>query len=207
MQVDPVARHGERFEGDDDSPEPQWDEADWDEDSAATRRLGLSDALRGLGLALGAGLLIALAGVGTVVVLVVASLGPSHRNGPGEGRNSRHLPVTATPAADLQAGTIVRVRASRLANAHGAIIAMCAAEAEIADRGVIAACDLAHRNLVPVHQGKVVRSFRVSRSITLQHGRQVQCASRPGSCVLMVASAENYDRSGFAPLTFLDGGG
>lgn len=183
-----------------------WDEREWDEDTAETRRLGPSDALRGAALALAAGLLIALALFGTVVVLVVASLGPSRRSGPGDGRHSRRLPVTAVPATDLQAGTPVQVRASRLAAADGAIIAMCAAEADTADRGV-AACDLAHRSLVPVRHGRVSRFFRVSRSITLKQGRQVECASRPGRCVLMVAAAENYDRSGFAPLTFLGGDG
>lgn len=192
VQVDPAGAEPD---------DGEWDEPGWSDDSD-DRRLGLSDALRGVGLALGAGLLIALAGVGTVVVLLVASLGPTHRTGPGDGRHSRRLPVALSPATALQAGMAVRVRASRLAGANEAVIAQCAAEADTAERGV-AACDLAHRSQVSVHRGRIDSSFRVSRSIDLRGGRRVDCAPKPARCVLIVASAENYDRSGFAPLTFL----
>jgi hypothetical protein len=96
------------------------------------------------------------------------------------------------------------VHASRLAGAGEAIIAVCGVEADRDSRGV-AACDLAHRSRIPVHRGSVQSSFRLSRSIVLQNGNQVSCGSEPRRCVLMVASAENYDRSGFAALTFLPG--
>jgi hypothetical protein len=175
-------------------------------DSAEARRPGLGDALRGIGLALGAGGLIALAAIGTVVALLVVSLGPSHRRGPGDGRHSRRLPIEIAPSDGILDGSAVRVRASRLAGAGEAVIAMCAVEADRASRGV-AACDLAHRSQVKVHQGKVLASFRVSRSIPLQDGSRVNCGDGPGRCVLMVASVENYDRSGFAPLMFLAGPG
>ncbi len=175
----------------------------WD-DSTRARRPGPGDLLKGAGLALAAGVLITLAAVGAVITLVVVSLGPTHRNGPGDGRHSRRLPVSIAPISALQDGERVRVRASRLAGAPGAIIAQCGAEAETRSRGV-AACDLAHRSRVPVRQGKVQSTIAMSRSILLRSGATVNCGSAPGRCVLMVASAENYDRSGFASLTFLPG--
>ena len=181
------------------------DDQEW-VDSATARRPGLRDVLTGAGLALGAGLLIAVAAVGAVVVLVVASLGPSNRSGPGDGRHSRRLPVEISPTDGLQEGTAVRVRALRLAGAGEAIIAECAAEAFSRNRGV-SACDLAHRNQVDVRDGKVLATFRVTRSIALPGRRRVDCARARGGCVLMVASVENYDRSGFAPLSFLRGPG
>jgi len=182
---------------------PGYGDETWD-DSAAARRPVLRDALRGAGLALAAGMLISVAGIGTVVVLLVASLGPSHRSGPGDGRHSRGIPISVTPTVGLQDGTPVSVRASRLAGARQAIVALCGAEAQRSGKGV-AACDLGHRNQVPVHRGKVDTEFSVSQSIIRRGGRQLDCGTRLGRCVLMVASAENYDRSGFVPLTFLPG--
>ncbi len=175
-------------------------DSEWD-DFAEARRPRLADVLRGAGLAFGAGLLITLAGVGTVVALVVVSLGPSRRNGPGDGRNSRHLPIAVAPADGLRDGSPLRVRASRLVGAGAAVIASCAAEADDRNRGV-AACDMSHRTKVAVRHGKVRASFRAPRLVALADGTQVDCASEAGRCVLMVASAENYDRSGFVPLTF-----
>ncbi len=160
--------------------------------------------LKGAGLALAAGVLITLAAVAALVTLVVVSLGPTHRDGPGDGRHSRRLPVSVAPFSGLRDGASVQVRASRLAGAGSAVIAQCATEADERRRGV-AACDLAHRAEVTVHRGKVRSSFPLSRSIALGRGGRVDCGSEPGRCVLMVASAENYDRSGFAPLTFLPG--
>lgn len=178
-------------------------DGEWSE-WAGARRPGLRDLLEGAGLALGAGVLITLAVVGALVTLLVVSLGPSHRNGPGDGRHSRRLPVAVSPASGLENGEAVRVHASRLVGADDAIVAQCGVEADTRLRGV-AACDLAHRSRVPIHRGGVQSSFHVSRSIVLRGGTRVDCGSEPARCILMVASAENYDRSGFAPLTFLPG--
>lgn len=179
------------------------DDGQWD-DSAHARRPGLRDLLKGAGLALAAGLLISLAGVGALIAFVVVSLGPTHRRGPGDGRHSRRLPVAVVPASTLQDGESVQVHASRLAGAGEAIIAQCEATAETRSLGV-AACDLDHRSRVTVHRGQVETSFRLSRSIALRNGTRVNCGTAPGRCVLMVASTENYDRSGFAALAFLHG--
>lgn len=178
-------------------------DSEWNE-SAGARLPGLRELLEGAGLALAAGALITLAVVGALVTLLVVSLGPSHRNGPGDGRHSRRLPVAVSPESALQDGEAVGVQASRLAGAAEAIIAQCGVEADTRDQGV-AACDLAHRSRVPVHRGSVQSSFNLARSIVVQNGARVNCGSAPGRCVLMVSSAENYDRSGFALLTFLPG--
>lgn len=175
----------------------------WD-DSSSARRPRWRELLAGAGLALAAGVLIAVVVVGGLVALVVASFRPSHRSGPGDGRHSRHLPVAVSPATDLRNGELVQVRASRLAGAGEAVIAQCTAEADRRSAGV-AQCDLAHRDRVRVHKGRAAGSFYLARSLTLPDGRTVDCGDRPARCVLMVASAENYDRSGFARLTFLAG--
>ncbi|MDQ6696068.1 MAG: hypothetical protein M3Z46_01250 [Actinomycetota bacterium] len=173
-------------------------------DVAHVRRPHLSELVKGVALALAAGALITVAVVGAVITLVVVSLGPTHRHGPGDGRHSRRLPVAVVPASAVQEGESVQVHASRLAGAGQAIIAQCEAEAETRSRGV-AACDLAQRSRVKVHHGQVNSSFRLSRSIDLRGGRRVNCGTESGRCVLMVASTENYDRSGFAALSFLHG--
>lgn len=192
--------------GDTDVDEP-WDDDDdsgpWD-DSASARRPHWRDLLTGVGLALGAGVLIAVVVVGAAVTLLVASFRPDHRTGAGDGRHSRRLPVAVSPASDLRDGDLLEVRASRLAGAADAVIAQCAAEADARDAGV-AQCDLAHRGRVRVQKGRVDSSFRLARAITLADHSTVDCGSGTRRCVLMVASAENYDRSGFAPLAFVAG--
>jgi hypothetical protein len=179
------------------------DDGQWD-DMASTRRPGLGDLLKGAGLALAAGALIVIAVAGAVITLLVVSLRPTHRHGPGDGRHSRRLPVSIAPTSDLQDGESVQVRASRLAGAGEAVIAQCGAGADTRNRGVVL-CDLAHRSRVPVRRGKVETTFSLSRSIALRDGRRLNCGTEPGRCVLMVASAENYDRSGFAALSFIHG--
>ncbi|MCU1351716.1 MAG: hypothetical protein JWM05_925 [Acidimicrobiales bacterium] len=142
-------------------------------------------------------------GVGLVLLLALAGLGGDKpRFGdPGRGTRSQHLRVQVQPSTGLVERTPVLVTSDAFPN-EGEIVGVtvCLSEADTAHRGSDA-CDMVSGTRYAVRDGHLRAVHRVPRVITVK-GRAYDCASRPGRCLLVAASADSFDRSGGVALSF-----
>jgi hypothetical protein len=118
---------------------------------------------------------------------------------PGPGLHSRQLPVVAQPAAGLVDGSMVRVTSNAF-HEPGAIVGVAVCLASAKQDGA-KACDqvLGARYAVGAHG--LAATYHVPRVITVDH-RAIDCAARAGRCLLVAASADDFDQSGGVPISF-----
>lgn len=124
--------------------------------------------------------------------------------GPGKGTASRRLPVKVTPATGLTDGAVVRVTSSAFAKHAIVGVAVCLRSADTQHKGVDA-CD---RNqgyrFATDAKGRLAAPYAVPRVITVG-GKPYDCAATPRRCLVVAASAGDFDESGGVPITFSTG--
>lgn len=171
-----------------------------DEERRRERRRGILGCL-GCG---GAGI------VGTVLALSVVLGGLSTQlsgcdldlsTDPGDGRASQRLDVLVAPATGLDEGTVVTVGSRAFEPSSIVGVAVCLDEADTDAAGVEACDEVQGARYATDADGVLRATYPVPRTIAVG-GRTVDCAERPGRCVLVAADANDYDRSGGQPLAF-----
>ncbi len=120
---------------------------------------------------------------------------------PSTGDESVRLPVEVTPRTGLTDGAAVRVRSDAFDADLVVALAVCLREADTDRRGVDA-CDVDGATRVAVDgAARLDQTVAVPRVITVA-GRAHDCAATPGRCLLVAASASDFDESGGQPLEF-----
>jgi hypothetical protein len=120
---------------------------------------------------------------------------------PGPGRDSQRLPVQVEPTTELADGTVVRVTSDAFDPLEIVGVTVCLQEADTARRGVDA-CDAVQGARYAVGpDGTIDATYPVPRVITIG-GQAYDCAEAADRCLLVAASANDYDRSGGQPITF-----
>lgn len=174
------------------------DDPIWRDDQRRDRR-------RRIGGCLGCGGL-GIAGTAIALAVVLGSLSSSLdgcdidvSSNPGEGTASARLGVLVAPATGLTDGDVVTVASDAFAPNTIVGVAVCRAEAV---RLGVEACDEAQgARFATDGEGRLAATYAVPRVIAID-GDVHDCASSAGSCVLVAADANDYDRSGGQPLSF-----
>ena len=127
--------------------------------------------------------------------------------GPTDGRQSVGLPVEATPAEALADGQTVTVTGSGFVPGEAVGIVQCSLEAARPDRGGegagVDACDIAPFTALEADDlGAVTGTYAVQRALTTAWTGTVDCAERPGRCIVVIGSVSDYDRSGGFGVSF-----
>lgn len=129
-----------------------------------------------------------------------AKIGPQS---PIDGKASMMLPVTATPSTGLHDGDLVTVHGEGFAPGEDLGVVMCAVEAGAPDHRGIDACDIGDvASPKASSDGTVDITFSVHQVITAGTMGRIDCAERPGRCLVGVGAMSDYDRSGGAPISF-----
>ncbi len=127
-----------------------------------------------------------------------------------DGKSSWRLPVLAQPQHDLEDGDVITLFGRGFEPNESLGIVMCTSEADIGNAGATA-CQLSYDGsggfgavtLASADpDGNVVASFAVRRFVTTPDGGKVDCASGAERCLVAIAAASNYDRSGGAYIDF-----
>ena len=131
--------------------------------------------------------------------------------GPTDGRQSVGLPVEATPAEALADGQTVTVTGSGFVPGEAVGIVQCSLEAARPDRGGegagVDACDIAPFTALEADDlGAVTGTYAVQRALTTAWTGTVDCAERPGRCIVVIGSVSDYDRSGGFGVSFATDG-
>ena len=120
---------------------------------------------------------------------------------PGKGTASKRLPVTVTPTSALQDGSVVRIRSSAFEPAQVVAVAVCLTTADTKRLGVDA-CDKTTGARYAVGRNRLLdASYPVPRAIGVG-GRTYDCAQRSTSCMVVAASAWDFDQSGGQRISF-----
>ena len=139
--------------------------------------------------------------------------GPRPRAGRARARRTSRrapsvgLPLEVVPATDLADGQAVEVVASGFEPGESVGVVQCAQESGRPDRGGQAAgvdaCDISpFTNLTAGDDGSVRGTYQVQRVLTTSWTGTIDCAERPGRCIVAAGALADYDRSGGAPLAF-----
>ena len=127
--------------------------------------------------------------------------------GPTDGRQSVGVPVEATPSTMLVDGQTVSVTGTGFVPGEAVGIVQCTAEAARVDRGGEAAgvdaCDLTPYTALEADDlGGVTGTYAVQRTLTTSWTGTIDCAERPGRCIVVIGSVSDYDRSGGFGVSF-----
>ncbi|WP_421119004.1 hypothetical protein ACE2AJ_16785 [Aquihabitans daechungensis] len=122
---------------------------------------------------------------------------------PGKGTDSQRLPVTVTPSTGLDGSTAVRVQSDAFA-AHAIVgVAACLRAADTEQRGVDACDELQGARYATDEAGRLDATYRVPRVITVG-GKPYDCAASAQRCLIVAASAADYDESGGQTISFAE---
>jgi hypothetical protein len=156
---------------------------------------------------------ITLAGVlGLVAVLALLSWAASSFEGceidtdfstavPGNGTESERVPVSVTPATGLVEDQVVYVTSDAFDALSAVGVAVCLVEADVDAKGA-EACDLdGGTRFATDADGHLAAAITMPRVITVR-GTAHDCAEGPERCIVVAASARDFDRSGGQPVTF-----
>jgi hypothetical protein len=138
--------------------------------------------------------------------------------GPGEGTQSKHLPVEVQPHRGLRGGDTVLVTSEAFEAESVVGIATCLDEADTERAGVDACDEEGGARYVVGEDGKLAVAHPVSRVITVA-GDAYDCAAAvwpgrfghwmtgagPSRCVLVAADVRDYDQSGGRSLRYRTG--
>jgi hypothetical protein len=166
--------------------------------SGVRRRNVLVGSLAALGAV---GLLVVVAVALAIGGLVVALRSVDLRLGPGEGRDSQRLAVDVAPARNLDDGAVVRVTSDAFAPREIVGVAVCLQEADTERRGVTACDEVQGARYAVGPDGRLDATYPVPRVIAVG-GEAHDCAMAPERCILVAASAADFDRSGGQPISF-----
>lgn len=160
------------------------------------------------------GVLVGLGGLATLIIVILAlflgvifllfrnfDLDVGDLGDPGDGRDSQRLAVDVAPATDLDDGSTVRVTSDAFDAQRIVGIAVCLREADTARQGVDACDEVQGARYAVGADGRLDATYAVPRVVRIG-GEPVDCASRAGRCLLVAASADDYDRSGGVPISF-----
>lgn len=150
-------------------------------------------------------------GLGPVVVLPEPEDGTLALAAPTDGRESMGLPLAVAPATELTDVQAVDVTGEGFDPGESVGVVQCAVEAARLDRGGeaagIDACDIAPYTALTADQnGFIGGSYKVQRALTTAWTGTIDCAERPGRCILAAGALSDYDRSGGFPIAFATGG-
>jgi hypothetical protein len=157
------------------------------------------------------GVLVGLGGLVTLAILVVVvaigALFLAFRGfdldlgDPGDGRDSQRLAVEVSPATDLEDGSTVRVTSDAFDARRIVGVAVCLREADSARQGVDACDEVQGARYAVSADGRLDATYPVPRVVRIG-GQPIDCAVSAGRCLLVAASADDYDRSGGVPISF-----
>lgn len=145
-----------------------------------------------------------------VLVLLIGGLGISadgcevDPGNPGEGTESLRLPVEVTPTTGLADGTVVRLTSDVFGPNAIVGVAVCLRSADTERRGVEACAEDQGARYPTTNAGVFDASYPVPRVITVG-GKAYDCAAKAKRCIVVAASADDYDHSGGQPITFAAG--
>lgn len=134
----------------------------------------------------------------------VADLAPDVAVGaPHDGRDSMQLPVTVAPDTGLAPGDTVQVTGEGFNPGESVGIVMCTEDAyELGSD----ACDIGRfGTATPDADGRVEGTYEVRRLLSTPATGTVDCAAADVQCAIAVGQISDYDVSGGAPITFVDG--
>jgi hypothetical protein len=120
---------------------------------------------------------------------------------PGSGTDSERLEVAVAPQTGLVGGAPVIVTSSAFEPNSIVGVAVCLREADTERRGVEACDEVQGERFATNAEGELAAGIAVPRVITVG-GRAFDCAATPRRCVVVAADANDYDRSGGAPISF-----
>lgn len=123
---------------------------------------------------------------------------------PGKGTDSARLPVTVTPTTDLVDGATVRITSNAFDRNQIVSVTLCLRSADTKRRGVDACDTTSGYRYGTDAKGHLNVTFAVPRVITVG-AKAHDCATRAKRCILVAASASDFDESGGRALTFRPG--
>ena len=123
---------------------------------------------------------------------------------PGEGTRSERLAVDVSPRTALAPGQAVHVTSRAFGKDQIVSVTVCLREADTERRGV-AACDTVQGyRYATDHRGRLDATYPVPRLVRIG-GRVEDCGAAPGRCLVVAASADDFDRSGGRAISFRSG--
>jgi hypothetical protein len=148
-----------------------------------------------MAIAIGAFALVALLASSLRGCATVFAGGDGFESGPGKGTESARLPVEVTPRTGLVDHSVVTVSSGAFMPHEVVGVAVCLAEADTESAGVDACDEVSGARFATSPEGELVATFTVPRVVTIA-GRPHDCAAPGAPCILVAASARDYDRSG-----------
>ncbi len=121
--------------------------------------------------------------------------------GPGKGTKSQRLPVTIEPRRGLTDGQPVFVASTAFPPETVVGVAVCLREADVKAKGVDACDTSSGARFATDPDGALAVAFPVPRVITVGE-RRYDCAAEADRCLVVAASAADYDASGGQAVTF-----
>ena len=120
---------------------------------------------------------------------------------PGKGTDSARLAVAVSPKTDLVDGATVRVTSDAFDADAIVGVAVCSSSADRQERGVDACDEVQGARYATDADGNLDATFVAPRAITVGE-TVVDCAEAPDRCLIVAASAGDYDQSGGQPISF-----
>lgn len=122
--------------------------------------------------------------------------------GPGKGTESARLPVEVVPRTGLIDGSVVTVTSAAFEPQSVVGVAVCLREADTESIGVDACDEVKGARYAVSTEGRLEATYPVPRVITVG-GVSHDCAAPGGpGCLVVAASAGDYDESGGQPISF-----
>jgi len=121
---------------------------------------------------------------------------------PGDGDDSAHLPVQVSPRTGLTDGIVVTVVSDAFEANSVVGVAVCLAEAETEARGVDACDEVKGTRYAVSADGRLDATYPVPRVITVGGVAHDCAAPEASNCLVVAASANDYDQSGGQPISF-----